>query len=125
MTKERKAAIEQWEKIKDRILQDGIFDKPDSGYDWWYNCWFCNYIRLPYLRVCEHPHDNGCCKCPLWKWADAHNGESFTKNDCGCSGYYNTLYYTVTDNSEKREKRIEACDLIIAALKGEHIWEAE
>ena len=119
MTKERKAAIEQWETIRARIKSGEIFKKPDSGYAWQCNCWFCHYVRDH-----EAPgNDNGCTKCPLWKYTAAHcaNVNLYT---CGCSHYYHrTLYNKVTDESKRRKERLKACDLIIAALKGEHIWE--
>ena len=117
MTKERKAAIKQWEVIREHLKQTREFKKP-TEYGWWFNCWFCEYTRNHKARG----HDNGCTKCPLWKWASAHN-LWITEYDCGCSAYYNTLYATVRDESALLAERIKACDLIIAALKGEKIWE--
>jgi len=119
MTKERKAAIEQWETIREGIQFDGSFKKPLTPYLWSNNCWFCNYVRDLGTRM----PDNGCRKCPLWKWAKTHS--FITETDCGCSHnwYYNTLYNIVCDEKYSSYVRIKACDLIIAALKGEHIWE--
>lgn len=119
MTKERKAAIEQWETIKKQLKETGVFKKPDSGYIWQCNCWFCHYVRDH-----ETPgDDNGCTRCPLWKYTAAHCA-SVTKYDCGCSTKIKgSLYQIVTDESRNLEERLKACDLIIAALKGEHIWE--
>ena len=119
MTKERKAAIEQWEIIRKQLVSTGPFCKPESGYAWMFNCWFCQYVGSPN----GHNMDNGCRKCPLWKWADVFNGEFFTKCDCGCSGGYITLYSIVTGEHLDIAERLKACDLIIRALKGEHIWE--
>ena len=118
MTKERKAAIKQWEKIREGIQFDGSFKKPLTPYRWSNNCWFCNYVRDRDARI----PDKGCRKCPLWKWNDAQY--SFVaEEDCGCSGYYNTLYMIAQGGGLSRSTRIKACDLIISALKGEHIWE--
>lgn len=121
MTKERKAAIEQWETVKNDLATFGIFKKPVAEYNWQCNCWFCHYVR-------DHSapgYDNGCTKCPLWKWAKAYFPGGISETDCGCSHayWYTTLYHKVADESERLEERLKACDLIIAALKGEHIWE--
>ena len=118
MTKERKAAIEQWETIKKQLKETGVFKKPATDYRWLCNCWFCQYVR-DHSTPC---YDNGCTKCPLWKWAKAHYN-SIENEDCGCSSYYPSLYHTAADESERLTERLKACDLIIAALKGEHIWE--
>jgi hypothetical protein len=122
MTKERRAAIEQWEKIRARIALDGVFEKPSTEYYWSNNCWLCNYVRD---NAAPYP-DNGCSKCPLWKWSSAHYA-GVKKTDCGCgsnSTHSDTLYHKVCDERRTSTERIKACDLIIAALKGEKIWEA-
>ena len=119
MTKERKAAIAQWERIKEYLAETGEFKKFDSWYRWQCNCWFCHYVRIH-----DAPDgDNGCRKCPLWKYAVSHN-YNITKYDCGCtSKHYGTLYGIARDGREALSERLAACDLITRALKGERIWE--
>lgn len=120
MTKERKTAIKQWEKIRDRLYKDGIFEEPYTGYEWLNNRWFCQYVRNHHAVF----PNNGCSKCPLLKWVLAHQA-CVDEEDCGCAcwPYYDTLYYKVCDENRTLRERIKACDLIIEALKGKHIWE--
>lgn len=124
MTKERKAAIEQWQKAKIWIIEipSKAFIKPDTAYAWEHNCWFCQYVR----DNCDTPNAlynyQGCSHCPLNKWALA-KGVIKSQDDFGCTHYAETLFHKVCDPKYLLEDRLEACDLIIRALKGEHIWE--
>lgn len=120
MTKERKAAIKQWESIKEHLTKTGEFNKLlDSRYAWRCDCWFCQYVRD---NSAPFP-DNGCIKCPLLKWSKV-NSAHIDDDDCGCfTMFEDSLYQKVRDENIRLEVRVKACDLIIAALKGEHIWE--
>jgi hypothetical protein len=118
MTKERKWAIEQWKTIRHSIEEVSTIDivKPISPYMWKYNCWFCHYLR-------DYGADTqGCEKCPLHKWA-VNKGIIKGSLEYGCTLYARTLYAIVIDTKNSLEDRLEACDLIIKALEGEHIWE--
>ena len=116
MTKERKAAIAQWERIKEDLLRGGEFAKT-RPYSWWYNCWFCQYIRFSRIDGTN----SGCSKCPLWKYT-ASKCSSLDETDCGCARWF-SLYEKARSFLNPLTVRLEACDLIIRALKGERIWE--
>lgn len=119
MTKERKWAIEQWKTIRHSIEEVSTIDivKPISPYMWKYNCWFCHY-----LRDYSEEFMQGCKRCPLNKWA-INKGIIKESSEYGCTLYARTLYAIVMDTRASLEDRLEACDLIIKALEGEHIWE--
>jgi hypothetical protein len=125
MTKERKAAIEQWQRVLEQLLR--IRDNPniylsryiykkDMGYGWLANCWFCTYIRK------KEEGSQGCERCPLSKY-DVAKGllYSYYCGGCGCTGSW-SLYGRVIDIDNDINDRIAACQLIISALKGKHIW---
>ena len=127
MTKERKAAIEQWQRVLEQLLR--IRDNPnisryifkkDMGYKWVANCWFCTYIRK------KEGGSQGCERCPLFKYSVANKPDycvSYTSYSdyCGCTGSW-SLYVRVRDIDNDINNRIAACQLIISALKGIHIW---
>ena len=102
MTKERKLAIQMWQNIRRYIKRGGLRRSTgvrDYKYNfcekkklhWEYDCWFCNYIER-----CEH--------CPLKS----------------CSSSSGSAYAIAAWKIEDIEQRVEACDKIIAALKGEY-----
>lgn len=122
MTRERKAAIKQWQLFRDLIRQDPTLPiaKPLVHYKWNNNCWFCQYVRDnsdDSLR-----NNQGCECCPLNKWA-VNKGLIKSEYDFGCDFNIPTLYAIVCNPKSYLAARLEACDLIIKALKGEHIWE--
>ena len=105
MTKERKLAIQMWQKIKDKITDNSNFTIIDiciykevfcrkHNLFWKCNCWFCEY-----MPTCE--------QCPL--------------RDCTVSS--SAVYEVACDTLADKEKRLDACDKIIAALKGEYKYE--
>ena len=108
MTRERRLAIKMWEGIRDSLA-----DKPKAvsnfdfiaGYkrffcrlytlNWHSYCWCCQYIRMKSIY--------GCGKCPL--------------KSC----FTGSSYYEKVMDIHKRytvQERIDACNEIIAALKG-------
>ena len=125
MTKERKVAIEQWQTIRRWIEETPdciVMIKPLVSYEWKHNCWFCQYVRdYNDDALCIY---EGCKQCPLNKWA-LNKGIIKSHNDFGCLHDKRTLYSMVCNPRYSLEERLEACDLIIKAPKGEHIWEKE
>ena len=122
MTKERKLAIQIWTEIKEHILHsehpvsgDGVLYRKtalNTRYNvyWNYGCWFCHYIRTP-----DVPYDgySGCERCPLFKYAKQQRGA------CGCDvGNRRAPYALLMSNATDNKTKVEACDIIIAALKG-------
>ena len=124
MTKERRLAIQMWEYIRSEIKKR---DNPQMNGDLHYfneaadldilknrfiadqikkhdfvmsACWFCRYI-------------NDCSKCPI-----TTKHKSLEKHALGCM-HGSSLYY-IARYTPNKEKRLEACDKIIAALKGEY-----
>ena len=102
MTKERKLAIQMWQEIKDKITDNSNFTTRDiciykeafcrkHNLFWKCNCWFCEYTPT-------------CEQCPL--------------RDCTVSS--SAVYKVACDIQANKEKRLDACDKIIAALKGEY-----
>ena len=124
MTKERRLAIQMWEYIRSEIEKCDnqqmnynmhYFDEAadlDKCKNWFIasqikehdfamsNCWFCKYVKR-------------CSKCPITDDTDISGNYRF-----GCMRK-TSLYYTARYTPNK-EKRLEACDKIIAALKGEY-----
>jgi hypothetical protein len=106
MTRERRLAIQMWEEIKEFIQESPelpVSDFKDTfcfehGLSWGCSCWFCQYIKY-------------CCDCPI--------------QGCILSGGIpeGSNLYTLAVRGETLEERIEACDKIILALKGEYRWE--
>lgn len=108
MTRERRLAIQMWEEVKERLPEWYLYDKyslalvlqtykrqfcADHGLNWAYNCWFCQYIRP------------GCKRCPL--------------QSCVYNRYDPiTAWARIVDINSILITRLEACDEIIAALKG-------
>ena len=108
MTKERRLAIKMWEGIRDSLA-----DKPKdvSNFDfivtykdlfcklfklrWNSHCWFCAYIRRRSIYACS--------KCPL--------------KSCFTAGSYYEIIMDVY-NRHSVQERVDACNKIIAALKG-------
>lgn len=108
MTRERKLAIKMWEEVKkhlpqwykenQRLIAPDLQDfKADfcvvNDLHWVLNCWFCQYIFL------------GCDKCPL--------------KSCNFNEPTNAWARIVNENTSL-ETKLQACDEIIVALKGEH-----
>ena len=97
MTKERRLAILMWQEIKDNLVVDSSFRVvlfkitfcETHSLHWRCSCWLCQYIRR-------------CEKCPL--------------NDCDA---LDSTYMQVGNVHLPVEVRVEACDKIINALKGE------
>ena len=101
MTKERRLAIEMWEKIRDSIenetatylfLDDDIYILKndflhDKGLCWESNCWFCHYIR-------------NCEVCPL---GHCDTGSALS---------------VVMNPQLPTANRVASCDYIIEALRG-------
>ncbi len=128
MTKERKLAIQMWEKIREGVEKDSwevnhlyalaCFKSEflaKHRLSWINHCWFCHYLRAD------------CKKCPLRK----KRSEIF--HDSSAS-YYVCLDFIIVSNqvmnskfkflddkatSFKKDVRIKACNNIIHALKGE------
>ena len=123
MTKERKAAIKQWEHILEQLLRmrdnpniSMYIYKKDMGYSWLASRWFCTYMRK------TEKGSQGCERCPLFKYSVAKDPFVRYKRDyCGCTGYC-SLYIRVKNVDNDIYDRIAACQLIISALKGKHIW---
>lgn len=125
MTRERKIAIEMWEYIRDQLALDLLSTRdirmmhevkrkwlrlhyPNLLDKWWCGCWFCQYFRQEgesspdpdeYERSLSH-------KCPL-----NNNKDDYCWGDC-------VLYQAVVSRESSKAQRLEACDKIIAALKG-------
>ena len=99
MTKERKLAIQMWLGIRDGIAANKQFSISAAkqmycfmhNLEWSCSCWFCEYVNCSYR------------KCPL-----------------GSCGEADSLYLKVLDGRLSTEERLDACDKIIAALKGEY-----
>ena len=124
MTKERKLAIKMWKQIRKGIKFKrhffGIISinclKSDfcikHNLNWFHLCWFCQYIRRG-----EFSHKplgkQGCNLCPI-----ATKEAKLNSNVCGCNSY-DSLWEIVTNEYLKTKVRLEACDKIIKALKGE------
>lgn len=129
MTKERKAAIKQWQNVLEQLLR--IRDNPtyksmyiykkNMGYDWVSNCWFCTYMRKP------GGDSQGCERCPLFKYSVANKPDiclhyrNYKRDYCGCTGDL-SLYTRVKNVDNDIYNRIAACKLIIQALQGQQIW---
>ena len=104
MTRERKLAIQMWEEIKEQIPEwpvdkiavflrgSKIKFQCENGVEWSIGCWFCQYTR------------EDCSRCPL-KSCDYKDPT--------------TAWARIVDECSSLETRLEACDEIIAALKGE------
>lgn len=132
MTKERKAAISQWQNVLEQLLRmrdnptyiSMYIYKKNMGYDWVSNCWLCTYIR-------KHGEGSqGCGRCPLFKYSVAHKPSIrkfyplYTRDYCGCTGLW-SLYERVKNTDNDINDRIAACKLIIQALQGQQIWTYE
>lgn len=130
MTKERRLAIEMWEKIvgeleKKNEAESTCYIICDTKRDfclsnnlhWENDCWFCQYVRHDYRPMKSRKHIpqtyNGCQRCPLYKEeADTHGND-----DCGCDcgQRNNTLWKRVVlDDDTSAAKRI------LELLKGGH-----
>lgn len=130
MTKERKAAIRQWEYIVGQLMQGRPFTtemkKASTPYEWKHGCWFCQYVRKDYRESLKSrkyiPYNsNRCTKCPLYKYIVSmlrKKGKAIPKNMCGCDvdNDYSLFGQVVRFNS------IEAAKKILAMLKGEKLW---
>lgn len=108
MTKERKLAIQMWTEIKALLPLWYNTDRFNIGnkvctfkynfcsnkkVNWLYNCWLCQYSRLP-------RNDYSCARCPL--------------KSCGGDGPWQIIMryrYSL-------KAKLAACDAIITALKG-------
>ena len=101
MTKERKLAIQLWEEIRNKIIAKGKKFNGNSvinyksnfckkhDINWESDCWFCNYIK-------------DCNKCP----------------NCKCLKPNGSYIIAINENLGT-SSRINACNIIIGALKGE------
>lgn len=109
MTRERKLAIQMWQEIKDIIIHYPYMTAGNIQHYkaefcvkhnlvWTCDCWFCQYIP-------------NCRYCPLWSCAGLGSGAD-------------SLYNVASDIYADKEKRLDACDKIIAALKGEYRYES-
>ena len=128
MTKERKAAVRQWEYIVGQLKQGATFTPTmkelATPYTWKHTCWFCQYVRKDYRESlksrCNIPRNvNRCTKCPLYKYAVSmlrKEGKVIPKNMCGCDNKYALFGLVVRFSS------IEAAEKILAMLKGEKLW---
>ena len=139
MTKERKIAIKIWEELKQMILDDtlpselffvvkGKLASNKYNMSWTDSCWFCQYVRREYDRFGDFWEktgkakglgEEGCNLCPLAKAHPAYNPSDAGK-DCGCI-LAGAPWRIVSNNCRPKEERAAACDIIIKALKGEHI----
>lgn len=132
MTKERRLAIEMWERIivgiKMGTLRSGLaVDRFKSTFceehnlNWQHDCWFCQYVRHDYRanlpsREDIEIHSNNCYECPLYKYLSTQIAPG--SNGCGCD----TTLHTPLYSRVLHELDIEAAELIMKALKGEEIW---
>ena len=115
MTRERKLAIQMWEEVKKQLPEWGhepVVElktyKMDfcffHGLDWKFDCWFCQYVR-EHSRIITWDKDQECVKCPLQS-CDHMNPL--------------TAWARIVNGDTSLETKLQACDDIIAALKGEH-----
>lgn len=142
MTKERKIAIKLWEDIKERIRTNSLpgneYDaffyrkqmlaKDVYNVDWENSCWFCQYMRRStdqYRDINEEVNpgkglgEEGCNLCPLAKAHPLYN-PSDCGYDCGCD-LPGAPWRIVGNTFKSDEERMDACDVIIQALKGEPV----
>lgn len=131
MTKERRAAIRQWEYIVGQLKHGTPFTPTmkelATPYTWRHTCWFCQYVRKDYRCYLKSRENipvviNGCEKCPLYKYEKNRlekEGKAVPENKCGCDGYngYYSLFGQVT-----RLNSMKAAEKILAMLKGEKLW---
>lgn len=106
MTRERKIAIQMWEEVKEQLPQwSGLHIASCLRYfkhqfcnrhdvNWTCDCWFCQYMH----EECE------CC--PL------RSCDSIDPT---------TAWMRIVDEHNTLATRLDACDEIIAALKGERV----
>ena len=117
MTRERRLAIEMWERIAEHIGDPdfGIYKFKrrfcvEHNVCWESNCWFCQYVRKNHRhnlssRVRIGLRTNGCQNCPIYKYNKCE------KDECGCTINRKTLYFTVcgvngwTSEVERKEIR--------------------
>jgi hypothetical protein len=108
MTKERQLAIQMWEEIKRFIMSSPegsvkTFKQTfcrDHELFWNCSCWFCQYIK-------------DCNKCPIM------GCYIFNRSNLNGSNLYSRVLCAVSI-----EERLDACDKIIRALKGEYRWKS-
>ncbi len=119
MTKERRLAIQMWEEIRVHIRDAGrltdiahaisrlkYWFMTEHNLHWFHGCWFCQYVRYT-----DKIHGEGCQRCPLSDGSsDAIQGY--------VTGCRNNAYDKVL-HARMRKTKLEACDEIIATLKGE------
>lgn len=100
MTKERKLAIQMWQNIR-RYIKRGGLRRCNSVRDCKYD--FCEEKKLHWENDCWFCNYIGHCEhCPL--------------KSCSSGSTYATAAWGIEDIVQ----RLEACDEIIAALKGEY-----
>ena len=127
MTKERRLAIEMWERIVKELENEKRYVLPtdtigdikadvckSNNLHWKYNCWFCQYMRYDYRYLPSREHipqeSNGCQNCPLYK----EHEDMLYDDECGCTHRVKTLWNRVTDGDVSAAKRI------LELLKGGH-----
>lgn len=125
MTKERKIAIEMWEYILDQIALDLLSTRdisllheikrawlrlhyPELEDKWWCDCWFCQYFQQEHE---SSPAEDDVKQSLSWKCPLNCNKDNYCWGNC-------ILYQVVVRRNSSKEQRLEACDKIIAALKG-------
>ena len=98
MTKERKLAIQMWYNIKNKIIYYSYFSDRSI---WYYKEEFCKEHNLKWLNHCWF-----CQYMPKCEYCPLRN----------CS--HSSVYHIICTSQADKEIRLEACDIIIAALEG-------
>ena len=119
MTKERRLAIQMWDKIRAHIRDVPRLNSVDfwrvadwkrqfcldHELNWMHGCWLCQYVRYH-----DELHGEGCQRCPL---SDGHE-EAIIGLESGC---YKNAYNRVL-HARTRKAKLKACDEIIRILNG-------
>ena len=104
MTKERKLAIQMWQEIKNKITDNPSISSIGIKF---YKEEFCAKHNLFWNCECWFcQYMPACILCPL-RSCKAHS-----------------IYHIACTSWIYKEVRLEACDMIIAALKGEYKYES-
>ena len=129
MTKERRLAIEMWERIVEELENGKLNVSPSIMVDdiktrfcmsnnlhWKCNCWFCQYVRHDYRPMKSREYiqheSNGCQNCPLYK----EHGYMLDDDECGCTHRVNTLWNRVSALGDA-----SAAKYIAKLLKGKYL----
>ena len=112
MTKERRIAIQMWKRIKTLLPRWYASDRNTVGdkvlmykhkfcsrkkVTWIYDCWLCHYVGHIGVSV-------QCRRCPLKSCNSTYDGGD-------------SPWQIVMQSRYSLEKKLDACDIIIKALK--------